>query len=423
MYYKAKIGIISISNMGYTKQALKGISWMSLFRVISRILSFLKIAILARVLTPSQFGVFGIASIVLAFLEILTETGINIILIQAKKDIKEYLSSAWVVSIIRGIFIFLIIILLSPFISSFFNTPDALGILLLISLVPLIKGFINPAEIQFRKELNFKYEFWFRAILFFVDAVVAVVFALITHSVYSLVIGLLAGALLEVMLSFVLIKPTPKLKLNSNYLKDILHKGKWITAYGIFNYLSENGDNIFVGKMLGSSSLGIYQMAYKLSILPISEVSDVVSQVVFPVYSKIEQDTKRLLKAYFKTMALTILGAVVIGGIIFLFPKEIVTIILGSQWLLAVPVLKVLSIYGIFRTLSGPSSALFLAKGKQNYVTLMNFIRFATIVITIYPFVLMFGMVGAGYSVLISVLIELPVIVFFIIRILRSINK
>ena len=423
MYYKAKIDIISISNMGYTKQALKGISWMSLFRVISRILSFLKIAVLARVLTPSQFGVFGIASIVLAFLEILTETGINIILIQAKKDIKEYLSSAWVVSIIRGIFIFLIIILLSPFISSFFNTPDALGILLLISLVPLIKGFINPAEIQFRKELNFKYEFWFRAILFFVDAVVAVVFALITHSVYSLVIGLLAGALLEVMLSFVLIKPTPKLKLNSNYLKDILHKGKWITAYGIFNYLSENGDNIFVGKMLGSSSLGIYQMAYKLSILPISEVSDVVSQVVFPVYSKIEQDTKRLLKAYFKTMALTILGAVVIGGIIFLFPKEIVTIILGSQWLLAVPVLKVLSIYGIFRTLSGPSSALFLAKGKQNYVTLMNFIRFATIVITIYPFVLMFGMVGAGYSVLISVLIELPVIVFFIIRILRSINK
>jgi len=423
MYYKAKIGIISISNMGYTKQALKGISWMSLFRVISRILSFLKIAILARVLTPSQFGVFGIASIVLAFLEILTETGINIILIQAKKDIKEYLSSAWVVSIIRGIFIFLIIILLSPFISSFFNTPDALGILLLISLVPLIKGFINPAEIQFRKELNFKYEFWFRAILFFVDAVVAVVFALITHSVYSLVIGLLAGALLEVMLSFVLIKPTPKLKLNSNYLKDILHKGKWITAYGIFNYLSENGDNIFVGKMLGSSSLGIYQMAYKLSILPISEVSDVVSQVVFPVYSKIEQDTKRLLKAYFKTMALTILGAVFIGGIIFLFPKEIVTIILGSQWLSAVPVLKILSIYGIFRTLSGPSSALFLAKGKQNYVTLMNFIRFATIVITIYPFVLMFGMVGAGYSVLISVLIELPVIVFFIIRILRSINK
>ena len=423
MYYKAKIGIISISNMGYTKQALKGISWMSLFRVISRILSFLKIAILARVLTPSQFGVFGIASIVLAFLEILTETGINIILIQAKKDIKEYLSSAWVVSIIRGIFIFLIIILLSPFISSFFNTPDALGILLLISLVPLIKGFINPAEIQFRKELNFKYEFWFRAILFFVDAVVAVVFALITHSVYSLVIGLLAGALLEVMLSFVLIKPTPKLKLNSNYLKDILHKGKWITAYGIFNYLSENGDNIFVGKMQGSSSLGIYQMAYKLSILPISEVSDVVSQVVFPVYSKIEQDTKRLLKAYFKTMALTILGAVFIGGIIFLFPKEIVTIILGSQWLSAVPVLKILSIYGIFRTLSGPSSALFLAKGKQNYVTLMNFIRFATIVITIYPFVLMFGMVGAGYSVLISVLIELPVIVFFIIRILRSINK
>ena len=423
MYYKAKIDIISISNMGYTRQAIKGISWMSLFRIISRILAFFKIAVLARVLTPSQFGVFGIASIVLAFLEIITETGINIILIQAKKETKEYLDSAWVVSIARGIIICLGIIIFSPLISSFFKTPDAFGILLLISLVPLIRGFINPAEIQFRKELNFKYEFWFRTILFLVDATVAIIFALITQSVYSLVIGLLAGALLEVILSFVLIKPTPKLILNGTYLREILHKGKWITAYGILNYLSENGDNIFVGKMLGSSSLGIYQMAYKLSILPISEVSDVVSQVVFPVYSKIEEDTKRLLKAYFKTMALTILGAVSLGGIIFLFSKELVTIILGSQWLPAVPVLKVLSIYGIFRTISGPTSALFLAKGKQNYVTLMNFTRFATILITIYPLILTYGMMGAGYSVLIGVLIELPIIIFFVIRILRSIDK
>ena len=423
MYYKAKIDIISISNMGYTRQAIKGISWMSLFRIISRILAFFKIAVLARVLTPSQFGVFGIASIVLAFLEIITETGINIILIQAKKETKGYLDSAWVVSIARGIIISFGIIILSPLISSFFKTPDAFGILLLISLVPLIKGFINPAEIQFRKKLNFKYEFWFRTILFLVDAMVAVIFALITQSVYSLVIGLLAGAVLEVILSFALIKPTPKLILNRNYLRDILHKGKWITAYGIFNYLSENGDNIFVGKMLGSSSLGIYQMAYKLSILPISEVSDVVSQVVFPVYSKIEEDTKRLLKAYFKTMVLTILGGVAVGGIIFLYPKEIVTIILGSQWLSVVPVLKVLSIYGIFRTISGPSSALFLAKGKQNYVTLMNFTRFSAILITIFPLILIYGITGAGYSVLIGVLIELPIIILFIFKIFKSINK
>lgn len=420
MYYKGKIGIISITNMGYTKQALKGVSWMSFSRVASRILSFIKIAFLARILTPSQFGIFGIASIVLSFLEIITETGINIILIQAKKDIKEYINSAWVVSIIRGIIICLVIIITSPIIASFFQTPEALGILLLISLVPLIRGFINPAVIQFRKELNFAYEFWLRTSVFFIDALVTMIIAFFTQSVYSLAIGLIIGSLAEAIISFALIKPTPKLRLDANYLKEIIHKGKWITTYGIFNYLAENMDNIFVGKILGSASLGIYQMAYKLSILPISEVSDVVSQVVFPVYSKIENDTSRLLKAYFKTILLTVLLAFIIGIIIFTLTEEIILIILGPNWISAVAVLKILSVYGIFRTISGPSSALFLAKGKQNYVTIMNFVRFSSIVITIFPLVVIFGMVGAGYSALLSVIIELPIIIFFIFKIVKS---
>lgn len=419
MYYNYKIDIISIVNMGYTKIAIKGISWMSIFRIVTRALSFLKIAVLARVLTPSQFGVFGIASLVLALLEILTETGVNIILIQAKKDIKEYIDSAWVVSIIRGIIVSVAIIISSPFIASFFKTPDALGILLLISMVSLIRGFINPAEVKFRKELNFSYEFWFRSFIFLVDSVVAIFFALVTHSVYSLVFGLLAGAIVEVAISFVLIRPIPKLKFKTDYLKELLHKGKWITAYGIFNYFGENGDNIVVGRVLGSSALGIYQMAYKISILPISEVSDVISQVVFPVYTKIEGDTERLIKAYFKTMVMIIMGVFTVGGIIFLFPVEVVRIILGPQWLSAVPVLKILAIYGILRTIAGPSSALFLSKGKQNYIAVMAFTRFTVLILTIYPFVLAYGMVGAGYSALFSVLVEFPVIIYFILKIIR----
>ena len=80
--------------MGYTNKAIKGISWMSAFRGITRIMAFAKIAVLARVLTPSQFGVFGIASLVLVFLEVLTETGINVFLIQSQKDINKYINSA-----------------------------------------------------------------------------------------------------------------------------------------------------------------------------------------------------------------------------------------------------------------------------------------------------------------------------------------
>jgi O-antigen/teichoic acid export membrane protein len=406
--------------MGYTRSAIKGISWMSGFRMTNRIMVFLKIAILARLLTPSEFGIFGIASLLLAFLEILTESGINVVLIQKQDEIGKYIDSAWIISILRGIFIFLIILVSAPFVASFFNSPASLGIILLISISPLIKGFINPAEIKFQKELKFNYEFWFRTSLYFADAFVSIVVALITHSVYSLAFGLLAGSILEVILSFVFISPRPKLRFNIEHTKEIFHKGKWVTAYGILNYIGENGDNIIVGRVLGATTLGFYQMAYKVSYIPISEISDVVNKVIFPVYSKIGQDRKRLISAFWKTTGVISVLTIAVGTVIFFFPKEIISIILGNQWISVAPVLKILSVYGIVRAALGPASAMFLAIEKQRYVTFVVLIRCLTLVLTIYPFVHLYGMMGAGYSALLSALTEFPVILFLAYKISKE---
>jgi len=393
---------------------------MTGFRILTRILSFLKIAVLARVLTPAQFGIFGIATLVLAFLEMLTETGINIILIQSKKEIEEYVSSAWVVSIIRGTFIGLCIAISSPLIASFFNTPSAAGILLLISIVPFIRGFINPSEVKLQKDLKFRYEFWFRTSIFAFDALVAVILVVLTHSVFSLVWGLIAGALLELIISFTLMKPLPRLSIRRDYFNEIFHKGKWITAYGIFNYIAQNGDNLTVGKVMGASSLGIYAMAYNISTLPISEITDVVSKVVFPVYTKISGDVQRLKSAFFKSTLIIAVSTVGIGAVLFFFPSQVIHIILGDKWLSAAPVLRVLAMYGVLRAISGSASSLFLGVERQRYVTNMTFIRFVGLAVTIYPSVRIFGLVGAAYSALISVIIEIPIITYYVVKVFKN---
>lgn len=406
--------------MGYTQQAIKGVSWMSASRIITRVLAFAKIAILARLLTPSQFGLFGIASLMLALLETLTETGINVLLIQSKKDLSEYIDSAWVVSIIRGIVLGVCIILLSPFISTFFHNRESVGMLILMSAVPIVRGFINPAEVIFQKELTFKSEFWFRTPLFLFDAVIAIITAMITHSPYSLVWGLLGGAVLEVVLSFTVIKLKPRFLVKKEYFNELFQKGKWVTAYTVFNYIAENGDNIVVGRLLGTYSLGLYQMAFKISTLPISEVSDVANKVVFPVFTKISDDRKRLVLAFTKSVFVIAVVAIVVGLVIFLFPKQIILILLGEKWLSIEQILKVLAIYGVIRaTIAGPGSALFLSLEKQNYVTTMTFIRLFGLMITIYPFVRLYGAIGAGYSALISVLVEVPVVLYFAFRVLK----
>lgn len=405
---------------GYSKTAVKGVSWIGLLRFTTRIVSFLKTAILARILTPAQFGAYGIAALILSFLEILTETGVNVVLVQEKDTIDKYVSAAWVVSIIRGVIISILIFLAAPFIANFFNTQNSLQLLQLISIVPLFRGFINPAVVKFQKELQFNREFWYRFSIFTVDATTAMLFAYFTKSPASIVFGLIAGVLFEVILSFVVVSPLPKFSFEKSYMTKIIHRGKWVTLSGIFHYLFQNGDNIVVGKLLGSSSLGLYQLGYSLAILPISEVADVVSRVTFPLYTKIAEEKDRLQKAFIKTIFVITLFTLPFGLLLFFFPKELVQIFFGEKWLGVVPALRVLAIFGVIRAISGFCATLFISIGKQEYVTIATFVSIGVLGITIIPFVLQFSIVGAAYSALLGSIIASFVYLYFTLKIFNK---
>lgn len=418
MYYKAKTAIISIPNMGYTKTAAKGVSWVWLLNLFTRGISLLSIIIIARILTPSDFGLYGIALLAMALLEVLTETGVNVVLIQKGGELDEYIDSAWIVSIARGIFIALMLILLAPIVSIFFNTQNSTYLLLLIAIVPFLRGFINPSIIKFQKYLDFQKEFWYKLSIAFFGAFVSLALVILTKSVASLIYGMIAGVMLEIIISFVFLKPRPHFKIHRDYFLQILNKGKWITLSGIFNYLFHNFDNIVIGKILGAGSLGLYQMAYRISMLPITDVADVISKVTFPVYTLISGDKPRLRKAFFKTILFISAITLPFGVILLFFPYQIIALILGQKWLGIVDVLRVLAIFGVIRAISGSTSALFLSLGKQKYITIVTLASMLGLGTTIIPLVLEMGIYGAGISALTGSLVALPFIVYFTVKIL-----
>ncbi len=406
--------------MGYLRDTIKGVSWMGGFRLFSRLIALGRMAILARLLLPAQFGVYGIAALVLVFLEIFTETGINVFLIQEKKNINEYINTAWTVSIVRGTLISLLILLVTPLIISFFNSPDVRPLLLLISLVPFLRGFINPSIIKFQKELQFNKEFWFRSSIFLFDSAVAVILVLLTHSPVGLIYGFLAGVVLEIILSFGFVKPRPRLAFEFKKVKRIVGRGKWVTASGIFSYLSQQGDDAVVARILNTASLGLYQMAYKLSTLPLTEITQVVGKVTFPVFTRIAGDLTRLKKAFVKTtLAMTFL-ILPFGLILFLFPREIIHFILGARWLGAADALKVLAIFGIIRAILGVPNALFLALEKQKWVANIQLMQFIGLAVSIIPLTIRFGIIGAGISSIISSLVSLPFALFYLSLIFKN---
>lgn len=404
--------------MGYTKQTIKGISWAGSFRIVTRAVSFLRTAILARLLLPVDFGFFSIASLVLAISELITETGINIILVQKKEEIDKYIDTAWVISIMRGVLIGLVILLTAPFVSSFFSMPQAYTLLIWIAAVPVVRGFINPSVVKLLKDLHFQKEFYYKTSIFLVESAVSILFAIILKSPIALVYGLLAGAVFEVTISFVLLSPRPRFNIKKRYMYEIFSHGKWLTANGVINYLYQNLDNIVIGKMLGAATLGIYDVAYKISLLPLTEVADVVGRTAFPVMVKINDDVNRLRRAYYKSLLLISIVSFMITLLILVFPSQIIQILLGDQWISAVGILQLLAVFGLLRAILLSLTHPFYARQKQMHMTIIGAVGLLGLGITVVPFVVMWGVNGAVYSAIFGTLLSYPIAIYFLKKVL-----
>jgi O-antigen/teichoic acid export membrane protein len=357
--------------MGYLKTSIISVSWVSAFRVTYRILSVVRTIILARLLTPTQFGDFGIASLVLALVEIFTETGINVFLVQQEEDdaINTYVNTAWVISIYRGILIAGVVALSSFPVSAFFNNEASKSLILFMALVPLIRGFINPASAKFQKHLKFNKEFYFRSCIALVDAIIALTIALIYKSTFSLIAGLVAGAIAEVIISILWIKPRPKFIYEKDQAKKIIKSGKWITGAGIASYFASKGIDISIGKLSSTNSLGIYQMAYKFSVLFVDEMVEMINRVAFPIYVRIGGDRKRLFAAFLKTYTGFAISVSCMMAFVALFASPIVDVLLGPNWHETTKYLQLLSLVGTLIAIVTPTNPLFLAVKKQNYLT------------------------------------------------------
>jgi O-antigen/teichoic acid export membrane protein len=215
-----------------------------------------------------------------------------------------------------------------------------------------------------------------------------------------------------VVLSFIIFKKRPRFILDADKVKKVVNAGKWVTGAGIFSYFFQNIDNIVVGKLMGTASLGLYQQAYRISTLPVSEVGQIFNKVTFPVFVNIEGDRARLLAAYKKTL-LIIFGLVLPFGIIVtFFSHQIILLILGPSWLPAEPALKVLAIYGVVKSLLNSSYSLFLSVKLQKTVMISELFGIIGIAILIFPLTSIYGILGASYAALFGSLFSLPVILF-----------
>lgn len=382
---------------------VRGGAWIYLLRIIDGGLGFVRTIIIARLLSPQDFGLLGIAMIALSTMETFSQTGIQEALVQKQEDVESYLDTVWTVSAVRGIILFLILFLSAPIIASFFNSPDAVWVIRVIAVSIILCGLRNIGILFFQKNLEFDRQFAYSLPGTLSDVILSVILALIFRDVWALVFGGLAGNFTRLIMSFWLHPYRPRIKIATGVLKELFGFGRWVLGSSILVFLVTQGDDIFVGKLLGVASLGMYQMAFMLSQLPTTEISHVVSKLTFPAYSKLHDDLARLRQAYLHVLQLTVFMVTPVAFGLFVLASEFVELFLGEKWLQMVPAMQILSFAGLLRSVAATTGPVFLGVGKPKVDTVWQVIRLLVLAVFIYPLAMRWSLLGVSVAVLISI--------------------
>lgn len=393
---------------GLFSRFMSGIFWAMVLRLSGKALSFIRIIFLARLLVPNDFGVLGIALLVASILGTFLRTGMDAALVRNKKDINSYLNTVWTIHVFRGIFLFACVFSIAPYAAVFFNEVNAVNVIRIFSFTLIFNGFKNVGTIYFSKNLEFRKQFAFVFLPLLFETIITIIAAFVLKNVWALLIGSLFSAVSKMIFSYTVHEYRPKLEFNKAKFVELFSYGKWLTGSAIVSFLLIQGDDILVGKILGATALGFYQMGYHLSCLPTTEITDIISQVSFPAFSKMQDDIKRLGESYLKILRMVCLCTIPFAGLIFYFANDFTVLFLGNKWGPVIPVIQILALWGAIRAIGSCTGPLFQAIGRPDLITKLQLVRLIIIIPVIYPFTIKYGIIGTSLVITGAALITEP---------------
>lgn len=388
------------------KRTIRSISWVGGTSAFVYLLSFIKGVILARLLTPEIFGLMSICMIVIRGVEIFTETGFGAALIHRQNNFEEEKNTAFTLFVIRGFLIAFITISIAPFIAEYYEHELLDIIIKVIALTLIVNSFGNINIVKLQRDLNFRKLSYIEQINSVFGFVVVIGLAYYFRNVWALVIVHVASCLSGVILSYIFIPGKPRFYLDFEIARKLFAYGKFITGLTIVIYVTMELDNLIIGKMLGLNVLGYYVLAYTLANLPATHFSKIVSRVLFPAYSKLQGNLPALQSAFLNVYKIVVIINTPITVVFIVLAPEIIRAIYGDKWLPASDALRILAIFGFFRSLSGLGGYMFNAVGKPNLTFYLNLVRLILLLILIFPLTEKYGLVGASLAVTIPILLQ-----------------
>ena len=372
--------------MSLRDKTIKGFLWMFSTRFLSQGFKWLVLIQMARLLLPEDFGLIAMASIFIGFLELINELGVGAAIIQKRDVEEEDLNSVFWLSIFFGGLLYVLIFLLAPMIGVFFSSEKLPDVLRVLGLNFVITAFMIVPYSSLTKELSFGGRSKAELLSIIAGGVLAVTMAYSGYGVWSLVYGFIFRNLLMVMFVFWICPWRPKLIFSVKRVRPLLNFGMAIVASRVLWYLYSSSDVLIIAKVVGDKLLGYYSMAFRLTSLPVEQISSLVNSVSFPVFSKLQDDINRLRRYFLKvTKFVSLITFPTMVGL-FLVSESLIWVLFTDKWLPMLVPLKVLCVIGFLKSVSTTLPILLNAKGKPYIV-----VRFNVISIFVLPASFLFG--------------------------------
>lgn len=387
-------------------KTISGVKWTFVSSIAQRILSLGSTVVLARVLTPADFGLFALAFVMIDGFGIFKSLGFDSALIRRKDDIPKAANTAFFLIPAMGIILFLILFLIAPLGAKLLGNPDVGSVIRALAFIFVISCFGKVPQTMLYRDMKFKYKAIAEISAHIVYISLAVILALAKFGVWSLVIAYILKNLVQISIEWFFSGWKPKLEFDRHLAGEMFHFGKFVLASGIIWFLFSNLDNLVIGRLLGVTILGFYALSMNISNLLNDYLLGKVGMIMYPAYSRIQDDTEDVKRVMLKGLRYISIIAFPFSFGLFIFAPDILRVVFGAKWLPAVNILRILSVVGMFRSLGSSIWPIFLAKGRSKADFQVGLAHVGVFFVLVIPLAVKFQLTGVGAAVLLSAIIS-----------------
>ena len=341
---------------------LRGAVWLSSARLVSNLLATISTLVLARLLLPSDFGLVALGTTTLSILTSVTNISLSAALVQHRDPSHHHFQTVWTVNLLRGVLIGSIFALIAVPVARYYSDYRLENVMFALSGSAILNGLENPRAIMLTKQLIFWQQFMLQVSQKLVALITSVLIALIYHSYWALIGGILLGQFVGVLVSYTVLPFRPAFSIA--HARELFSFSIWLTLCEAINTINWNFDQLLVGKYIGKTTLGYYTVGNNLAVMPSREATAPLTGTLFPAFSNLAHDPVRLAAAYQRAQTLVTAIALPAGVGMALIADPLVRLTMGERWLPAVFVIRILAAVFAFQTFGSLAQPLAMAAGR-----------------------------------------------------------